>query len=139
MMTMTYNLTWLAAIPAGWRPILHDAVERLHALDPTIQITLAKEKFGSLRIHVDHGSADAYAVIDAARAASERSCELCGADAQLRRTPDGYYATRCPDHATGFMPLEEAPSVTFRVVVRGDRHDPSADHHEGNPDDGDAR
>lgn len=55
--------------------------------------------------------------MDAARAVSERSCELCGADAQLRRKPDGYYTTRCPDHAIGFMPLEEAPSVTFPVVV----------------------
>lgn len=117
MMTMTQNLTWLAAVPAGWRPVLHDAVERLHTLDPAIRITQAKEKFGSLRVHIDGGSAEAYAVIDAARAASERSCEACGANARLMRTPEGYYSTRCDRHATGFVPIDEQPSVTFRIFV----------------------
>jgi hypothetical protein len=83
MMIVTYNLTWLAAIPAGWRPILHEAVEKLHSIDPTIRIVQAKEKCGSLRIHVDHGSAAAHAVLDAASAVSERSCEWCGADGAI--------------------------------------------------------
>ena len=139
MMTLTYNLTWLAAIPAGWRPILHDAVERLHSIDATIRIVQAKEKFGSLRLHLDHGSTEAYDVIDAARTKSERSCELCGADAQLRRTLDGYYSTRCPDHASGFLPVDEPPSVTFRIVVEGDGHNSAPDPGDGNPGGGGVR
>ena len=62
-------------------------------------------------------AAAAYAVIDAARVASERSCEACGADARLMRTPEGYYSTRCDRHATGFVPIDEQPSVTFRIFV----------------------
>ncbi len=134
MMTMTQNLTWLAAIRAGWRPVLHDAVVRLHAIDPAIRIIQAKEKFGSLRVHIDGGSAEAYAVIDATRAASERSCEACGADARLMRTPEGYYSTRCDRHATGFAPIDEQPSVTFRILV--DREDDESGCGDGNTSDG---
>lgn len=133
-MIMTYNLTWLAAVPAGWRPILHDAVDRLHVIDPTIRITQAKEKFGSLRIHINGGSAEAYAAIDAARARSERSCELCGANAWLMRKPDGYYSTRCASHATGFVPVDTAPSVTFRIFVAGEEDGPG--HGDETSDDG---
>lgn len=136
---MTYNLTWLAAVPTGWRPILHEAVEQLHGIDPTSRIVQVKEKFGSLRLHVDHGSAEAYAAVQAACTASESICELCGADARLLGTPEGYYSTRCPDHASGFMPLEEAPNVTFRAVAKRDRCDPAVDHDGEISDDGGAR
>ncbi|MEG3164043.1 hypothetical protein U1701_05495 [Sphingomonas sp. PB2P19] len=136
MMTMTYNLTWLAAVPAGWRPTLQDTVERLHAIDPTIRISQAKEKFGSLRIHIGSGSAEAHAIFDAARAKSERSCELCGADARLMRMPDGYYSIRCACHATGLGPAEEPPTVTFRIVIDGGGKDPETEGDNETSDDG---
>lgn len=121
------NLTWLAAIPPGWHAILSEAIDKLHDLDPGIRIVQAKEKWASLRIYLDRGSPETYAIVDAATVASQRTCEICAATGALMRTPDGYFATRCPSHAAGFSAAEEQPSISVRLHLGEDGRQSDAD------------
>ena len=115
-----HNLTWLAALMPGWRAIYVEAVEQLHAHDPAIRVMQAKEKFAELRIYLADEDDAAYVIIDAARAASAQTCDICAGRGALVRTSDGYYATRCPAHADGFIPAVVTPNMSVRLHVGAD-------------------
>ncbi|MDI4635210.1 hypothetical protein J7U46_19260 [Pelomonas sp. V22] len=71
---------------------------------PNLKFKQLKEKFGTLRIHIEYrGSYDSptwntvRALIDAAQEAADRSCQDCGAQAELRQH-GGWYLTLCDQH-----------------------------------------
>lgn len=113
---MTKNLEWLAELPPGWAGIYRTLVAELEELRAEIEVQQAKQKFGELRVYVDRGSDDIYQLIDAATKQSRSACEVCGATATLRDL-DGYYTTRCDEHAEGHTESTAKPiAASFRIV-----------------------
>ncbi|TPK78205.1 hypothetical protein [Mesorhizobium sp. B2-4-17] len=112
---------------AGWLPILarfFDTVAEVLADAPGVgfQLSQVKEKFGGLRIYyvvprrplprtLDTQAvreADAHRKISEAyeRAEQEanRTCDVCG-KAGVLRVRNGWFATRCEEHADGTVPV----------------------------------
>jgi predicted RNA-binding Zn-ribbon protein involved in translation (DUF1610 family) len=81
----------------GWKDLIHRLSQAiaLHAESVGIDIvaTQVKEKFGTLRFHVDGGDNEIRRLIDAAEHESEFTCESCGAPGTLERK--GRHSTRC--------------------------------------------
>lgn len=58
-----------------------------------------KEKFGSLRFYVQYSTDEIEDLIDQAVIESLHTCEVCGAEARLEHSSDGYFrATLCKAH-----------------------------------------
>lgn len=102
--------------PPGWAGIVAHAVAEIAALERDhhvrAHIAQTKQKWGTLRIYaflaeegadraaVERFYADLAAVTRRAHARSERTCEVCGASADLRRR-GGFVTTTCEAHADG--------------------------------------
>jgi hypothetical protein len=52
-----------------------------------------KEKFGTLRFYLTHGTDEMYAIIGEAQQKSAKTCETCGKPGRIRGR--GWYYTRC--------------------------------------------
>ncbi len=92
----------------GWFQILWDLcvsldrIARSRAADgkPPVRIVQVKEKYGTLRVHVEGGSQEIHDLIDAAELASERTCEACGKPGNLLCIRE-WYQTLCLFHELG--------------------------------------
>ena len=71
---------------------LHELTEEFDALRLPVMVQV-KEKFGRLRVYVDHEDAMARALIGFAESMSAVTCENCGAPGQTRRGP--WIKTKC--------------------------------------------
>ena len=74
----------------GWSKIIDSLYDQL-PIPKTIHVHQVKEKFGGLRFYVSACTKEEYAIIDAACALSERTCEQCGEPAEIKS--DGYWLT----------------------------------------------
>ncbi|SNS90033.1 hypothetical protein SAMN06295912_12259 [Sphingomonas laterariae] len=110
---------WLLGVPEGWHALLRALGRDIAAVCPKATIVQAKEKFGELRVYLSGANRAAFDRVDAAEQRSRSLCQRCGRPAQLM-VDDGFYATLCPDHGRGFVPVKEAPIVTLRVRFRMD-------------------
>jgi hypothetical protein len=85
----------------GWADLLHDLSQKLttHAKEAGLDIVAVqvKEKWGELVVYADGTDDEADRLIEAAREASTRVCEECGAPGRLYRV--GWHQTRCLTHA----------------------------------------
>ena len=79
----------------GWAGLYEPLRERCRA--EGIPITQIKEKFGGLRFYVAGGSDALHAAIEAAEAASFKTCEECGAAGKKRH--GSWLRTLCDAHA----------------------------------------
>jgi len=62
----------------GWRPLVEKLVDDIIKIDPTIEVTQVKEKFGGLRFYVSGASDEVYDLIEKAEKESYDICEECG-------------------------------------------------------------
>lgn len=88
---------------AGWYPLLIPILEyivkyNLEHEGSEISITQIKEKYGELRVYVDHGTPELFDMIDDATDKSLEICEVCGRPGELRDIR-GWLYTRCDECA----------------------------------------
>ena len=76
----------------GWFEIIKELSEKLEPLGATAECV--KEKFGTLRFYVDHGTDEVYDLIEEAENKSKVTCELCGAPGHLTEK-SWYLQTLC--------------------------------------------
>ena len=62
----------------GWFEIIYNLSEKIHEIDPHVQATQVKEKFGGLRFYTNYGNEEINKVIREAESASLKTCEVCG-------------------------------------------------------------
>jgi uncharacterized protein with HEPN domain len=83
------------AVGDGW----HNIIERLSielAADPSLVAAQVKEKNGVLKFHVTECvGTEIAAEMKAARAESERTCEICGAPGEIAARLRGWVSVRC--------------------------------------------
>lgn len=116
------------AIGDGWRDLLERAMERIataagEETDASVLITQIKEKFGGIRIY--HQSRNASAMlddmvseaVDLAEARSYCTCDVCGSEGKLR-DKNGWYFTRCEEHAEGAATVASPVSGRLHVIYR---------------------
>ncbi len=86
----------------GWLPVINALCIDLMASDRINPITLIKQKFGSMRIHLTHNlnEHEDDAVVRAAALALQ-TCEICGGNGQMRNDR-GVYFVGCDLHTTYF-------------------------------------
>ena len=100
-------------VPAGWAGILDTLFSGIDALlddeqAKCFRVEQIKEKFGTLRLYVSFDRIDPAGVnlnpaalrslVDAAVAASEVTCYVCGAPGEMRKL-DAWVTVRCDAHA----------------------------------------
>lgn len=102
-------------IGEGWTQILWDLCRGLNVLSrqrvaeglPPHRIGLIKEKDGILRVHLRDGCiGEAAALIEAAEALSETTCEACGQPGRLCDHLQ-WVRTLCPTHELETAPVDE--------------------------------
>ncbi len=98
---------WISC-DAGWFPLVVELDAAMAEVLPTYVLHQVKEKFGSLRYYFAMGDLPyddpvrqrLDALVREAEQRSERTCELCGADAVLCRR-SGWYKTLCSTCRSG--------------------------------------
>jgi hypothetical protein len=78
----------------GWRPLVEKLVDDIIAIDPTIEISQVKEKFGTLRFYVMSAADEVFDLIDKAEEESGKICEQCGTRENVT-TKGGWLLTLC--------------------------------------------
>lgn len=92
------SLEWAAAVGAGWRDLVIEAVELIERQGG--EVNTVKEKFGRLRVYyytpdLPHAEADRLQLqIETLEARSGQICERCGQSGQQRRLGH-WLVTRC--------------------------------------------
>ena len=81
----------------GWHHLIEETIAKIKEIDPDIQFTQIKEKFGGLRIYVGRASEETYDVIAEAEQKSYKTCEVCGQPGELD-TKSGWWKTVCSEH-----------------------------------------
>lgn len=86
----------------GWFPLIQPIVDYIDKFnedkpdDEKIYITQIKEKYGTLRIYVSHGTEELFNMIDEAEDKSASICEFCGSNVNVGQTT-GWIMTICHD------------------------------------------
>ena len=85
----------------GWLPLLIPILEYILKYNEEhpgseITITQIKEKYGELRVYVDHGTDELYDLIDDATEKSCWICEECGKPGETKEV-HGWLYTRCDE------------------------------------------
>lgn len=95
----------------GWYNLLQDLLSRLTDLsggpDAQVVVVRVREKFGAMRVHIEAGAPEHWALVHWARDESEHVCEACGHSGTVL-VSSGCVMTRCEKHAPpGAMPRDE--------------------------------
>lgn len=96
---MSHIPEYLNEVGQGWHPILLDLHAQIVAVCPDYVVGQVKEKFGGLRVYLDHRNAEqigypkqVWDAIHTAEALSMRICEDCGAAGTIGpRRPGGVW------------------------------------------------
>jgi len=96
-------MCWGFSCGNGWYGIIREAAEKLEPLieaykreNPTDEAPRAsqiKEKFGTLRFYLSHGTDEMFKIVSDAEQKSETVCEKCGKKGRLRK--GGWLRTLC--------------------------------------------
>jgi len=118
-MNMRENLAWTNSLPPGWGKLFERLIAAIAKEDAEAVVTIAKEKFGALRVHLDGYAGASRELIDEASRQSVRTCQRCGAQGELT-VLEHCYETPCEQH-TGLArkPTEYPILVSFRVWSDG--------------------
>ena len=79
----------------GWFEIIYNLSEKIHEIDPHVQATQVKEKFGGLRFYTNYGNEEINKVIREAESASLKTCEVCGTKENVTQKSIGWVKTLC--------------------------------------------
>jgi len=108
---------WKQAIPTGWDKLFEQLVQKINEQDDGAVIRDAKQKFGSLRLHLDRYTPATNELIEAAMHQSAQTCERCGAPGTLMVQPSHYYETLCEAHSGDALEVERGNvSKTYRLT-----------------------
>jgi hypothetical protein len=90
----------IPGVVLGWDSLLRElftALTEIERIAPgTVRIIQVKQKFGYLRVYLESGNPDTYALIDAAGKASGYICEGCGCHSTIS-SRGGWLTTLCDD------------------------------------------
>lgn len=103
-----YNLEQaLQSVGAGWAGLLREIFDKMETLGTHMVIYQVKEKYGGLRVYSGAINDEFDKFLMDIERKSFTICELCGADAALRRPlgNTGWYQTLCDVHANGREPI----------------------------------
>jgi len=83
----------------GWYSLIEKMIDELNPLSENLDINIVqiKEKYGTLRVYIDNGTDDMYAVVDKYEIQSAKICEYCGEEASVRNNI-GWHRTLCEQH-----------------------------------------
>lgn len=91
----------------GWEQLIRDMLTEIQALNPLVgleevpyghpEFTQIKEKYGTLRVYGFNISDEQQAVIDKYERLSRTTCEVCGAEGEMREK-QGWLMVRCDEH-----------------------------------------
>jgi hypothetical protein len=85
-------------IGPGWLPIIADALGKMLAIDPELEVRQIKQKLGGLRIYYRSGYwEELQAVVGEAERLCATTCEICGRRGGLCRS-NGWIRTLCDAH-----------------------------------------
>lgn len=80
----------------GWKPLVEKLVGDIIKIDPDVEVTQVKEKFGGLRFYVSGANDQVYDLIEQAEAVSLKICEECGTGVTVTTKPvNGWILTLC--------------------------------------------
>jgi hypothetical protein len=77
----------------GWYNLIDYVSSKLENLFQGIEVVQVKEKFGNLRVYLDHYTPEAEKITKFAEDESETTCEVCGKKGIL--ITGGWYKVRC--------------------------------------------
>ena len=80
----------------GWRPLVEKLVDDIIAVDPEVEVSQVKEKFGTLRFYYEGGDEYINGLVSMAESMSEVTCEVCGNPG--KRRAGGWIKTLCDRH-----------------------------------------
>jgi hypothetical protein len=83
----------IAMAPPGWSHLVGECWDACDRHD--VAIYHIKEKFGGLRFYVETAPDDVHAVIERAEAASETTCQECGASGIIKPNSHGWLKCLC--------------------------------------------
>jgi hypothetical protein len=82
----------------GWLPIVADALGKMLAIDPELEVRQIKQKLGGLRIYYSSGyRKEVQSVVGQAERLCATTCEICGRRGGLCRS-NGWIRTLCDAH-----------------------------------------
>jgi len=81
---------------SGWFYLIDELVGKIIKLDPKVEATQVKEKFGLLRIYTTATKHEVWDLIDKYQKKSAKVCEECGSKGKHRK-PGGWFLTLCDD------------------------------------------
>ena len=94
----------------GWNQIVLDLDAALVAADPNVAYCQIKEKYGSLRVYLERHTDETAALIRAATARADVTCESCGAAGVLHVSRRRWYRTLCKfcaaEHEQDYQPYK---------------------------------
>jgi len=81
-----YPIRWGYEVGKGWIPIIEKFIEKLDEIDTdnVVRIFQIKEKFGTLRLYLEHSTKEAERLVDAYETMANFVCEECGAPGEYR-------------------------------------------------------
>ena len=79
----------------GWRSLVEKLVNDIAKIDPKVEVTQVKEKFGTLRFYISGGNDEVDNLIEKAERKSSTICEICGKKGKPRDLP--WVLTLCAD------------------------------------------
>jgi hypothetical protein len=79
----------------GWYQLIYNACKELSALGEDIRFVQIKEKYGTLRLHLDSASDKAWEITLKYETLSRHVCEKCGRDGKI--CGDWWLITLCDD------------------------------------------
>lgn len=82
-------------VEEGWKDLIVEALEALHALPYQIKVLQIKEKFGRLRLYIDTHTPVTEGIIKYAEQRSNVTCESCGEIGSLTNNKTGWMKTYC--------------------------------------------
>ncbi len=86
-------MCWGIECGDGWFQIIDEAIGSILRVAPKAEACQIKEKFGGLRIYLDHSNEAAEAIVDKAEAQSYKTCEDCGKAGSPNKS--GWIRTNC--------------------------------------------
>jgi len=90
-------MCWGFECMEGWLKLIDELSKKITELDPDVQVSQVKEKFGGLRFYIDGGSDEVHKLIEEAEEESYKTCEGCGTKENVSQTKTGWVKTLCDE------------------------------------------
>lgn len=89
------SMYWGICCGDGWYDLLDKLCKYINKNDNTIEIVQVKEKFGGLRVYVNHAKNETLDKLEEFERLSYKICEECGSTENVKQTTFGWTQTLC--------------------------------------------